>query len=107
MGLHDQFKFEVEGAAAGLQGKTRDDCPYDSGTQSFEWNHWVFGCEIAASEKATIERGEVFFCSTDIGSFNPNPPKGSGIPVRDAIERGLWKPRYATIKPSSDTGSGN
>lgn len=45
--LMERDHWEREGAAAGLCGETRKDCPYDRARQSVAWNMWVYGCENA------------------------------------------------------------
>lgn len=99
-GIDRQIILETEGAGAGLEGKTRADCPYDQATQSFEWNHWVFGCEVAAAEVETIRSGKVEWTSTSSHEVVMT------LPVEEAIRTGAWKPRYAQglIAPSSSTG---
>ncbi len=71
MRLEDQLKYEAEGAAFAEQAKVdsfdklhnlRAQCPYPP--DSFEWNHWVFGCERAASPQATHFDGSQIWCST-------------------------------------------
>src|SRR3990167_272291 len=94
--LRSEDEWEAEGGAAGLQGKTRDDCPYSETTQSDAWNYWVYGCENASGELATLASGEVFFTDSDPPGKDWCKP-GTGVPVRDAIESGLWKPRYARL----------
>lgn len=87
---------ENEGAAAGLEGKTREHCPYDEEQDPDAWNAWVFGCESAQGEMATIEAGEVFLATTGELPENFMEP-GTGIPVKEAIEHGFWKPRYVKL----------
>lgn len=84
-----QLHFEDEGAQCGLQGKKREDCPYDKETQSMEWNHWVYGCELAAGELEVIKSGFVEFCSTS------SPEPLFKLTVEEAIKTGQWKPRWA------------
>jgi ribosome modulation factor len=95
MNFQKMMELEAEGAAAALAGKTSVDCPL---TESSERNHWIFGYSRAQNEMETIKRGEVFFSSTS--HMNPCVP-GTGIPLQEAIERGLWKPKYASITASS------
>ena len=91
-----QLALEAEGAAKGLKGAKREDCPYDKETQPFEWNHWVYGCEIAAGEAETIKSGSVMFCTT------AKDAKPWAVPIERAIASGMWEPRYATV-PSGAT----
>lgn len=44
-----QYFFEDEGYMAGLEGKNREDCPYEP--KSPPWQHWVFGCENAIGKR--------------------------------------------------------
>jgi len=87
-----QFGLEDEGAAAGLLGKTREDCPYDKESQPKKWNHWVIGCEIAGAEKRDFESNEkiLTFCSTAPGSWE-NAPR---MTAQDAYKQGIYKPQY-------------
>lgn len=86
MKYQDLLLYEAEGAQAGLQGKTRDDCPYKKDT--LHWNHWVFGCEMAAAEKSAIDSGKIVFYATG------SPEPMMELPVDEAIKRGYWTPRY-------------
>lgn len=43
--FQQQNAWIAEGEAAGREGKTRRDCPYDVGASSEAWNMWVYGCE--------------------------------------------------------------
>ena len=85
-----QMACEAEGAAAGLAGATRDDCPYPKGGR--RWNHWVYGCETAAGEKNIIEEGTIQFCTTG------HSPLVTEMSVEEAMKMGWWKPRYADPK---------
>lgn len=85
-----QCAYEEEGARAGLQGKTRDDCPYDREANSDGWNFWVYGCENARGEVEILKKGVIEFRS----EYAPETQTFS-LPVPEAIERGLWKPRWA------------
>lgn len=85
-----QNVYEAEGAAAGLQGKKREDCPYGKALNPDGWNFWVYGCETAAGEKELIAKGEIEFCN-EAGDFLFKKP------VADAIAQGLWKPRWARL----------
>jgi hypothetical protein len=87
--------YEAEGAAAALASKTHDDCPYED-RSSEAWSFWIWGFDQVAGELATIERGEVFI--TDSGPPGKDFTKpGTGIPLREAYESGLWTPRYASV----------
>lgn len=88
--FQDQLRIEAIGAKAGLNGATRKDCPYNKETHPKEWNHWVYGCEVAAGEKEVVERGFVEFCNVETG-------KMWSLPVGEAIARGIWKPRYVRL----------
>src|ERR1700730_13574056 len=93
--VYQQFSLEDEGAAAFLNGIKREQCPYNQESQSFQWNHWVYGHDIATSEQAIVNSGRVTFYSTS----NFEIPV-LDIPVNQAMERGLWKPRYITKRSS-------
>ena len=91
-----QVRYQAEGAEAALLGKTRADCPYDEAAQSEAWNMWVYGCEEAQGEMATLAAGEVFY--TDSGPPTEDFMKpGTGTPLRVAYEEGLWKPKYVRV----------
>lgn len=85
---------EVEGAKAGLAGMSRDDCPYDERSQSIEWNYWVYGCEVAASEKKIFESGVVKFMRSFGPEDDPKNWEELPLPVSDALATGRWKPRF-------------
>ena len=86
-----QNAYEAEGAAAGLLGKTREDCPYDINENRDGWNFWVYGCEIARGELAIIESGVVSFCN----EVSPEPL--DTLPVQEAIRSGAWKPKWVKL----------
>lgn len=93
----EQLKYEDEGAQAGLIGKTRQDCPYDEETQNLEWNHWVYGCENAAGEKAIFNQGYVTVMSTapmTNEEYREALKPENGLPLDEAIRSGIYKPRY-------------
>ena len=90
--FRDQLAYEAEGAAAGLQGKKREDCPYDKELEPDRWNH---GCEVAAGEAEVIRSGTVQF----FGEHSIEPL--FAMPVKEAIESGRWKPRYAKWESAS------
>jgi len=94
--FRQQLIYENEGGAAGLSGKTREDCPYDQTAQSEAWNFWVYGCENAQSEMRIMESGEITFSST-----SDNDPVSFSISVDKAIESGMWKPKYVTLTKKS------
>jgi ribosome modulation factor len=87
--FEQQIAYEAEGAAAGLAGKTREDCPYHKDLNKDHWNHWVYGCENALGEIATIKKGFVEFCTEQ------SPDVILRLPVDEAIRSGQWKPKYA------------
>jgi ribosome modulation factor len=91
MDVHLQWAYERVGAAAGLIGKTRADCPYDREKEPGPWNHWVYGCENAAGELATLRSGVVDFYYAD--RFE----KSHSLPVEEAIATGQWKPQWVTL----------
>lgn len=91
-----QCKFEDEGAAAGLDGKTREDCPYDEESQSLEWNFWVYGCENAQAEKATLERGTVKMMQVGASPKYEVLAEWEETTER-AYKAGHWRPRYVTV----------
>lgn len=91
-----QNEYEAEGAAAGLSGKTRADCPYDQTAQSEAWNFWVYGNENAQGEQQLVASGEITWMST---AAPPHHIVGKE-PLENAYRRGAWKPRYVTV-PSS------
>ncbi len=86
-----QNVYQEEGAKAGLAGARREDCPYDKEANPDGWNFWVWGCEDAASEAAVIASGFVSWCTET--SLDPVLT----LPVREAIESGQWKPRWARL----------
>jgi ribosome modulation factor len=93
--IKQQIAYEDEGGAAGAAGKTRDDCPYNQDTQSEAWNFWVFGCENAQGEMQIIKSGKITFSSTAENAL------GFSVPVQEAIDTGMWKPRYIDITKKS------
>lgn len=74
MKLRKWERYEAEGAAAALDGKTRDDCPYARGLtpeQDIAWNFWVYGNEMRQSDmiKAFMDaEGTPSFCMTTMGT---------------------------------------
>jgi ribosome modulation factor len=48
--FRQQCMYEEEGAAAALEGKVREDCPYDKATEDTAWNFWVYGNENQQGE---------------------------------------------------------
>ncbi len=61
-----QIANEDEGAAAARRGLKREDCPHDKDTHPFQWNHWVFGCEMEHNRQAVRDgRVSLVMCSTD------------------------------------------
>lgn len=90
-----QMHFEDEGGRAWLAGQSRDNCPYDRETQSFEWNHWVYGNDKARGEMETIRRGGPLFLATTEPGCIPSP-----MPLKEAVERGYFAPRYANLPDS-------
>lgn len=92
-----QDQFEKEGAAAGLAGKHREDCPYDKVTQASAWNFWVYGLENAKGEQRVIAEG---FNSALTSTAATSLPEPKIIPAEEAYRSGLWKPQHVTI-PSS------
>lgn len=91
MNLRQQFAYEAEGAAAALQGKKREDCPYNLETQPGEWNHWVYGNDVALGELEIIERGYVEFVDAESGAILER------LSLQDALAAARWKPRYAMV----------
>lgn len=96
-GIDQQIYYEDEGAAAALSGKARNDCPYSRDANSFEWNHWTFGHDIATSEQNIIKSNFVTFTSTAKDGWK-YPSK---IPLDEAVKSGMWKPRYARLTQRS------
>ena len=92
--LSQQNAYEAEGVAAGLVGKTREDCPYSRTEQSEAWRFWVYGCDMARSESDMIASGLVTFSSTATDA------KPFTVPVDQAIESGMWKPKWRRFESS-------
>lgn len=92
MGLsfEGQLHYENEGAAAALRGVSRDACPYSREAQPGPWNHWVYGHDIALSEKQIIETGTISWYSTSSDLTQPVKVQQ----LAEAIREGTWKPRF-------------
>lgn len=97
MTFAQQIRHEDEGAAANIAGKPRDACPYDRDAQSFAWNHWVYGWDIAESERLYIEAGTVTFYVTS------SPEPAGSQPLSEAVARGLVRFRYRQYPPAEAT----
>lgn len=99
-----QDKYQDEGIAAGREGDTRDDCPYDQTTENTAWNFWVYGCESAQGEREAILSGEVNVAVYTTGGRDMDKYEGEGgawnkpimMPVEEAIRTGRWRPRHFT-----------
>jgi ribosome modulation factor len=88
-----QSFYEAEGAASGLAGQKREDCPYSTDLID-AWNFWVYGCENAQHEMEIIKQGFVTFSSTAVDAVPFN------VPIRQAIDNRMWKPKYVTVTRS-------
>lgn len=94
-GFERQLAFEAEGAAAGSRGAEQEDCPYDRETQSFEWNHWIYGWSMGRYEYDAMQRGTVDVqCYTTIFMEHIQP---NMMGVQEAYEQGYWKPKHVRI----------
>ena len=91
-GFYDQLKYEDEGATAALNGLNRNDNPYPA--KSFEWNHWLYGHDIARGEQQAFDDGFITVSSTAMNDM------GTKMNLESAMESGIFKPRYVTIKSS-------
>ena len=102
-----QIAYEDSGAAAALQGKRREDCPYAEGgdaDEKFRWNHWVFGFENAKGEMDILKRGSVSFtyAGADLktsGDFTETAER--------AYRSGRWKPRHVKVPDEWNAPAGS
>lgn len=97
-----QCIYEHEGAKAGLQGAVREDCPYDKDTQSTEWNFWVYGCEIAAGELATLRGGVVHLMQLNKEAQLRKPreyivEREWDETTEEAYRNGNWRPKHVRV----------
>ena len=88
--LNRQLAFEGAGAQAAHNGKRRADCPFNQETQSFQWNHWVYGNDNCWGELQRLKQGTIEF-------LNENGEHCFTITTQEAYETGQWEPQYVTV----------
>lgn len=95
MGLkfETQRTLENEGITAAVAGWARAACPYEEGNETRLW--WLYGWDNANSEREMLTDGTITFCSTS--EHGPSFTVG----IQEAMDSGLWKPRYFTAIPTS------
>ena len=92
-----QVAFENEGSAAALAGKSREDCPYsETGNEddTFRWNHWVFGFDMAAQEMEYLKTGVIHFMNLN---KELEKTREWTETAEEAYRNGNWRPRHVKV----------